>query len=518
MQNLKRPRILFVDDETEILRSLSRVARKVDADIITAKSGALALNIIEQTPVDIIVSDLKMPHMDGNELLEKVAQITPETVRIVLTSCADMDVVISAVNEGHIWGYLQKPWDNYELIIKLKQALQLQQILAERTLMRRTIDQYQQYRKTTFEGFIGDSVAMQFVYSSIEQCAPSHASVFITGPSGSGKELAALAIHRLSKRSSGPFIALNCAAIPTELMESEIFGHVKGAFSGAVTNRDGAALLANGGSLFLDEIGEMDINLQAKLLRFIQTGCFQKVGSGKEQKVDIRFICATNRDPHVAIAEKKLREDLFYRLNVISLFLPPLHQRGEDCLTLAQHFLSHYCKEEGKVFAGFSSEAEMLIKNYSWPGNVRQLQNVIYSAVVMSDGPLISKNILDQQLNRQGQAAQGFDGHDRRSNSSLAQKPLLSNGALTQNNNPDDHYLPSNSPNPELSASASNNAINHDFLSENKMMSLADIERKAITKTIDLCEGNIVKAASELEVSPSTLYRKIQQWQETVAE
>ena len=208
----------------------------------------LAIKIIEEAPVDIIVSDLKMPEMDGNELLEKVAKITPETVRVVLTSCADMDMVISAINEGHIWGYLQKPWDNYELIIKLKQALQLQQILAERTLMRRTIDQYQQYRKASFEDFI----AMQFVYSSIEQCAPSHASVFITGPSGSGKELAALAIHRLSKRSNGSFIALNCVAIPSELMESKIFDHVKGAFSGAVNNQDGAALLANGGSLFLD--------------------------------------------------------------------------------------------------------------------------------------------------------------------------------------------------------------------------------------------------------------------------
>jgi DNA-binding NtrC family response regulator len=518
MQNLKRPRILFVDDEPEILRSLSRVARKIDADIITAQGGAIAIKIIEEAPVDIIVSDLKMPGMDGNELLEKVAKITPETVRIVLTSCADMEVVISAINERHIWGYLQKPWDNYELIIKLKQALQLQQILAERTLMRRTIDQYQQYRKATFEGFIGDSVAMQFVYSSIEQCAPSHASVFITGPSGSGKELAALAIHRLSKRSNGPFIALNCAAIPTELMESEIFGHVKGAFSGAVTNRDGAALLADGGSLFLDEIGEMDINLQAKLLRFIQTGCFQKVGSGKEQHVDIRFICATNRDPHIAIAEKKLREDLFYRLNVISLFLPPLHQRGGDCLTLAQHFLSYYCKEEGKVFVGFSSDAEQLISNYNWPGNVRQLQNVIYSAVVMSDGPLISKSILTRQLNRQNTTTTSQADSNLTSVNAVSSEISQLEKPLEQNTNNQIASQIHNTSNLDELALDSQNVINNGYLDQNKMMSLAAIERQAITRTIDLCEGNIVKAASELEVSPSTLYRKIQQWQDLPSE
>lgn len=481
MQNLNGPRILFVDDEPSVLRSLERIARKVDAEILIASSGRDALDIINQAPVDVIVSDMRMPEMDGNQLLEQVAKITPETVRIVLTGFADMDMVLSAVNDGHIWGYLQKPWDNYELVVKLKQALQLQQVLAERTLMRRTIEQYQQYRKVNFEGFIGDSVAMQFVYSSIEQCAPSHASVFITGASGSGKEVAAHAIHRLSKRAEKPFIALNCAAIPSELMESEIFGHVKGAFSGAVSNRDGAASLANGGSLFLDEIGEMDINLQAKLLRFIQDGKFQKVGSGKQEYADIRFICATNRDPYLAIAEKKLREDLFYRLNVISLSLPLLKDRGQDSLKLAQHFLNHYGDIEEKGFVGFSSEAEKLIVSYSWPGNVRQLQNVIYSAVVMSDGPLISENILANQLS--GQESETLAIHTNKISSQIA--PTAP---------------------PEV------NGVN--YINEGEMLPLAEVERRAITQTIDMCEGNIVKAANELRVSPSTLYRKIQQWQE----
>lgn len=486
MQYINKPRILFVDDERLILSSLKRVASRVDAEILTAESGALALEILSNTPIDIIVSDMKMPEMDGIQLLEQVAKIAPETVRIMLTGCDDMSLVLSAVNQGRVWGYLQKPWDNNQLIVTLKQALQLQQVLAERTLMRRTLDQYQQYHKTKFEGFIGNSVPMQFVYTCIEQCSSSNASVFITGPSGSGKEVAAQAIHRLSKRSNGSFIALNCAAIPSELMESEIFGHIKGAFSGAISNRDGAATLADGGSLFLDEIGEMDIKLQAKLLRFIQTGCFQKVGSGKEEHVDIRFISATNRDPQIAIAEKKLREDLYYRLNVISISLPALCERGNDTIQLAENFLSHFSQLEGKVFAGFSSVAEKLISTHPWPGNVRQLQNVIHSAVVMSEGPLISDNIILQQLN-----ANSLVSSSMPTPVSSQKVPLSIHDGQVQN-------------------AHQKNTVNY---ADAAIMSLADVERNAIEQAILVCQDNIVKAASELGVSPSTLYRKIQQWQ-----
>ncbi|HBY88574.1 MAG TPA: sigma-54-dependent Fis family transcriptional regulator [Colwellia sp.] len=488
MQNLNKSRILFVDDEPEILRSLERITKKLDAVILTASSGQDALDIINECPVDVIVSDFNMPNMDGNQLLEQVAEISPETVRMVLTGHGDMEMIVNLINNGHIWGFLQKPWDNFDLIIKLKQALQLQQVLAERTLMRRTIDQYQKYHKSSFEGFIGDSVAMQFVYSCIEQSAPSNASVFITGPSGAGKEVAAQAIHRLSKRKNGPFIALNCAAIPSELMESEIFGHIKGAFSGAVSNRDGAASLANGGSLFLDEIGEMDIGLQAKLLRFIQTGCFQKVGSGKEEKVDIRFISATNREPQIAIAEHKLREDLFYRLNVISIDLPALNERDNDILKLAEHFLSHFSDIEGKVFAGFSSGAEALINTYSWPGNVRQLQNIIHSSIVMSEGPLISEKIIAQQLGRQNKQEEPVFNTKVQSDFSTIKQTNQTINAPQGNHSP------------------------------SSIITLAEVEKQAIEQAIDSCQDNIVKAASELGVSPSTLYRKIQQWQTSPAE
>ena len=482
MQNMSKPKILFVDDERLILSSLKRIASKLDAEIFTAESGLIALELISKTHIDVIVSDINMPKMNGIQLLEQVAKIAPETIRIVLTGNEDISLVLSAVNQGRVWGYLQKPWDNNNLIVTLKHALELQQVLAERTLMRRTLAQYQAVRKAKFEGFIGDSIPMQFVYSCIEQCASSNASVFITGPSGSGKEVAAQAIHNLSKRSNGAFIALNCAAIPSELMESEIFGHIKGAFSGAVSNRDGAATLANGGSLFLDEIGEMDMNLQAKLLRFIQTGSFQKVGSGKIEQVDIRFICATNRDPLIAIEEKKLREDLFYRLNVISIFLPPLCERGNDTVQLAEHFLNYFSELEGKIFAGFTAQGEKLICSHPWPGNVRQLQNIIHSAVVMSEGPLISDEVLKQQL----------------SVNSL-RKSKVSEASYS-------------------SPLAENFVKNHASKSSSQqtsseIVSLEQVERQAIEHAILICQDNIVKAARELGVSTSTLYRKIQQWQ-----
>ena len=262
-------------------------------------------------------------------------------------------------------------------------------------------------------------------------------------------------------------------------MESEVFGHIKGAFSGAISNREGAASLANGGSLFLDEIGEMDISLQAKLLRFIQTGCFQKVGSGKEEKVDIRFISATNREPQIAIAEKKLREDLFYRLNVISIDLPPLKERDNDIVKLAEYFLNHFSEIEGKVFAGFSSEAESLIKSYAWPGNVRQLQNIIHSSTVMSEGPLISEKILAQQLGRQS--------------TSLDMEQESTRTPVIEQNQSQSLQGSSKPP--------------------SSIISLAEVEKQAIEQAIEVCQDNIVKAASELGVSPSTLYRKIQQWQ-----
>jgi two-component system repressor protein LuxO len=271
-------------------------------------------------------------------------------------------------------------------------------------------------------------------------------------------------------------------------MESEIFGHVKGSFSGAVSNRDGAATMADGGTLFLDELGEMNIGLQAKILRFIQTGTFQKVGSNKQEKVDIRFVSATNREPFKAIEDGHLREDLYYRLNVISINLPPLNDRENDACQIAQYFLNRFSDIEQKVFVGLSSDAGTLVNNYSWPGNVRQLENTIHSAVVMSEGPLLTEQILARQLQlSQDQMTELLN--KRRSPSALEL-----------------NYQPSSK-----TINYSHNNVSDDTSS---IRSLAEVERSAIEHAISVCDDNVVKAASLLEVSPSTLYRKVQQWQD----
>ena len=471
--------VLCVDDEIEVLEALTRVFRKSDFKVFTANSGAEGLEMLRQERIDIVISDLKMPEMDGNQFLRKVANTSPEVMRLMLTAFTEIDDVITAINEGRIFGYLQKPWNNRELLLVVEQAYKFKSLMSERSMLKQLVDRYQQYYKPKFEGFVGDSMAMQFVYQAIEQAAPSSASIFVTGESGTGKEVAAAAIHHLSKRSNQPFIALNCAAIPSELMESEIFGHIKGAFSGAVSNRDGAATLADGGTLFLDELGEMDINLQAKLLRFIQTGEFQKVGSSKSERVDIRFVCATNRNPIEAIQKQQLREDLYYRLNVISIDIPPLRERDSDMVQLAHHFLGQFNEIEDKSIAGFTAEAEQLIKAYPWPGNVRQLQNTIHSAVILSQSNLIEAEVLKRQLKITN----------------------MSNMAVTSTSQPAPvNSMPVETP---LDMPAQGDTI----------VPLAQLERQAIERAIQQCEENVVQAASLLGVSPSTLYRKIQQWQ-----
>lgn len=476
--------ILFVDDEDNILSALKRLMRKTDYDCLFANSGAAALEMLEGRDVDIIISDMKMPEMNGAELLAEVARLHPETIRIVLSGYSEQSAIMEAINSGRIWGFIHKPWNDAELKQIIEHAIFTQQVIAERSLLRRTVAKYQAAYKDSFAEFIGRSVAMQVIYTNIEKAAPSKASVFVTGESGTGKELVARAIHANSQRNTGPFIALNCAAIPNDLMESEIFGHVKGAFSGAVSARDGAATLANGGTLFLDELAEMDINLQAKLLRFIQTGTFQKVGSSKTESVDIRFVCATNQEPLNAIKAKTLREDLYYRLNVISISLPPLRDRDEDSLLLAETFLQKFAKDEDQVLVGFASDAKQLITNYEWPGNVRQLENTIHSAVIMSQGPLITRQDLAGVLN----LPQWQDDTSATTNQPISQPPPTETQTLP---------------------TEKSNIHQQD---QGHILPLSEVEEIAIKRALEFCEENVVKAASLLQVSPSTLYRKIQNW------
>ncbi len=485
---IKTAAILFVDDEESILTTLKRFMRHSQYECFYANSGAEALHILETHTIDVVVSDMKMPQMTGEQLLREVARRYPETIRIVLSAFSEDDLVMGAINEGRIWGFIHKPWNNNELKQALDQAVFTQQIVAERALLKRTLHRYEAQYKEAFQGFIGRSMPMQFVYNTIEKAAASRASVFITGESGTGKEVAARALHDLSGRCDKPFIALNCAAIPGELMESEIFGHIKGAFSGASSDRDGAASLSDGGTLFLDELAEMDITLQSKLLRFIQTGTFQKVGSGRTEQVDIRFVCATNRAPLEAIENKQLREDLYYRLNVISITLPPLREREQDAFTLAQAFVKKFSDMEQKVVVGLSSDAEAFINAYPWPGNVRQLENAMHSAVVMSNGPLLTAECVAAAL-----------GLNKEALSAVVQETAAHETRPSPNTGPAKAA-------PVTGAEAP--------ASIDDIKPLAETEKEAIKQAIELCEGNIVRAASVLEVSPSTLYRKMQSWQD----
>jgi len=362
--------------------------------------------------------------------------------------------------------FLEKPFDAERLIVTVANAL-------ERQRLTHTIDVYKnKLGLDSFHGYLGASLAMQAVYQIIKSAAASKASVFIVGESGTGKEVAAQAIHQEGPRSEQPMIVLNCAAIPHELMESEIFGHVKGAFTGAINNRDGAASLADGGILFLDEICEMDLLLQSKLLRFIQTGTFQRVGGTKLESVDIRFVCATNKDPVKEVEGGRFREDLFYRLHVIPLELPPLRERDQDILLIANKFLLDFSAEEEKLFTCFDEQARQLLLHYAWPGNVRELQNVIRNLVVLNVGEEVTAGMLPKAL----------QGQHNVLNSSGVEVQLVD----------------------QIAGLSSSSVVIPLWL----------VEKKAIEAAIVFCDGNIPKAAALLDVSPSTIYRKKQTWDE----
>lgn len=309
---------------------------------------------------------------------------------------------------------------------------------------------------------------MQELYEQIERAAQSRAPVFIMGETGTGKEVCAEAIHHHSTRAHKPFIAINCAAIPRDLLESELFGHVKGAFTGAITDREGAAAMADGGTLFLDEVAEMAPDMQTKLLRFLQNFTFRKVGGSALEKTDVRIICATNRDPHTEIAAGHLREDLFFRLHVIPLVMPPLHLRDDDVLDIAQALLRRFAQEESKHFMDFSPETKNFLRGYHWPGNVRQLQNVIRYICVMNDGDIVRSDMLPHMLLHQPPATT--------KTAAIAATP--------------ERALP-------------------DWLTA---MTLSDIEKYFVELTIQRMKGNVPQAAAHLGVAPSTLYRKRLSW------
>ncbi len=460
----KEAQVLLVEDTASLALVYQGALAKAGIKVAHVATGKAALAAIEKRCPRVILLDLQLPDMNGLDLLAIVQERKLPASVVIITANASMRIAIDAMRGG-ARDFIVKPVQPDRLVVTTRNMLETSELREIVETYRKEVD------RRGFMGFIGSSLPMQAVYRIIESAAASKATVFITGESGTGKEVCAEAVHRASPRRDKPFIALNCSAIPKDLIESELFGHVKGAFTGAIAERVGATQQAHGGTLFLDEIGEMDINLQAKLLRFLQTGTVQRVGGARPEEVDVRIVCATNRDPREEVAAGRFREDLYYRLHVIPIHLPPLRERGDDTLIIARHFLDLYAREEGKAFKGFDAEAERLIRDYDWPGNVRQLQNVIRSAVVLQDGELLTAELLQPALGAADRPVEPL-------------RPAANTGPL-----------------PTSAADAAT-----------RIQPLAAVERHAIEEAIALCGGNVPRAAAFLEVSPSTLYRKRQAW------
>ncbi|NKC29525.1 sigma-54-dependent transcriptional regulator [Falsiroseomonas selenitidurans] len=525
-------RVLIVEDtptQAEVARAL---LRDLGHEIRIAETGGAALEIGLAWRPDAILMDLELPDFSGFETMRRLRAQGVEAAIIVVTVHGSVNHAVEAMREGAV-DFIVKPFAKTRLTVTLENALE------KRALATELREVKAQLSRDRFFSFIGASPAMQAVYRTIESVAASKANVFITGESGTGKELAADAVHRASPRRARPFVALNCGAIPRDLLESEIFGHVKGAFTGATDTRLGAAKLADGGTLFLDEIGEMPLEMQVKLLRFVQTGAFQPVGASRPEKVDVRIVSATNRDPWAEVEAGRFREDLYYRLYVVPLDLPPLRDRGPDALLIARHFLAAYAQEEGKRFRGFAREAEQALAAYGWPGNVRQLQNVVRNIVVLHDGERVERFMLPPMLLR-GAAPRPPPAEPvppevtpQPTHGPAPAPPWPAEAALPW---PDPAPVaqppaaaaepapppPLASPwaSPWASPGASPGASPWAPPQEAEAFQpLAEIEKRYILAALDHVAQDVPRAAALLGINPSTIYRKLQAWraQETSA-
>jgi DNA-binding NtrC family response regulator len=389
---LNGSRILVVDDEPGVRDGLTRLLQKWGYDVRAASSAEEALAIADVERPALVVTDLVLPKTDGIGLLKQLQQTSPRPVVLILTGHATVTTAVEAMRQG-AFHYLTKPVDPLELQVLLEKSLEQASLAREVDVLRHQLRQ-----KGAFGKLIGQSNEMQKAYGWIDVAANSTAPVFIHGESGTGKELVARTIHESSLRRERPFVAINCAAIPETLMESEIFGHERGAFTGALERRAGCFELADGGTLLLDEIAEMNTAVQAKLLRILQDGTFRRVGGSKESRVDVRVIAATNRAPAAALAAGTLREDLFYRLSVFVISVPPLRERRDDIVPLAHRFIEEFNVEYQRQVIGLSADAEEALLRHTWPGNVRELRNVMQRAVVMSQGPLLTAEHLTPAL------------------------------------------------------------------------------------------------------------------------
>jgi len=394
-------RILAVDDERATGEALTEILSRWGHRVETAVDGNDALKKAVEFRPDVVLSDLAMPQTDGLWLLRALKEDFPECPVVFLTGRGTIDAAVEAIRAG-AYDFIEKPVDPARLKVCIDRALQNKETLREVQGLRRRLKQIGP------SDFIGQATAMRRVFDLIEKVAPAKASVAITGESGTGKEMVARAIHNLSARRDKPFIAVNCASIPPTLMESEIFGHERGAFTGANQRRPGVFELAHAGTLFLDEVGEIPIELQAKLLRVLEEARLRRIGGKVEIEVDVRVLCSTNRDLKAEVKTGRFREDLFFRLNVFQISLPPLRERREDIPLLAQYFVEKFNGESGKHIAGMHPEALDLLKNYDWPGNIRELRNAVERAVILCDGDFIQRDHLPPDMAGRGLERQTF--------------------------------------------------------------------------------------------------------------
>jgi DNA-binding NtrC family response regulator len=374
-------RILVVDDEPMVCLSLTNWLKEENYFAVSVLDGASAVKAVSEEKWDVILLDLKMPGMDGMEALRRIKEIAPQTVVVMMTAYSSVASSVQAMKDG-AYDYIVKPLDVQELTLMLQKIVEHQQLITENILLRKRLKERHGY-----ENIIGKSDPMEKVFQMIRTVADTSATVLVTGETGTGKELVARAIHANSSRRYCPFIAVSCGALPDTLLESELFGYEKGAFTGADRTKKGRFELADGGTLFLDEIGEISLKTQVKLLRVLQEKSFQRLGGTDTVKVDVRVITATNRDLSKAVEQGIFRNDLYYRLNVVNIHLPPLRERKEDISLLAEHFMEKFNLEFNKKFDRLEKKALELLMNYHWPGNVRELENVIERAAVLDQGP-----------------------------------------------------------------------------------------------------------------------------------
>jgi two-component system response regulator HydG len=451
-----RPLVLIVDDETSNLESLGKIFEREGWRVALARSGPAALEVLRRDRASVVVTDLMMPGMSGEELLRAVKTLAPETEVVLMTAYGTVETAVAAMKEG-AYDFITKPVKRHAIVKSVRQALEKASLVAENRALKARLAEL----APGVGGLVGDAPAFRAVLETLRQAAPTSATVLLAGESGTGKELAARLVHDLSTRAAAPFVPINCAAIPEGLLESELFGYEKGAFTGASARKEGRFERAHGGTLFLDEVGEMSPAVQVKLLRFLQDGVLERVGGTEPVRVDVRIVAATNKDLGAEVKSGRFREDLFYRLDVVSVRLPPLRDRREDVLALASFFLRRVAEGLPTRVTGFSPAAAAALESYGWPGNVRELQHAVERAVILTRGDVLELGDLPDAIRA---AASGPDA-----TAGGGAAPLV---------------IPLGTP-------------------------MEEVERIVIRRTLEQTKGDKNLAAQILRIAARTIYRKL---------